>query len=54
MLFFGLESANDRILSIIEKGCDQATEKRVLENSSSRGNMESPLLVFRIPNGRKT
>jgi len=27
MLFFGLESANDRILSIIEKGCDQATEK---------------------------
>ncbi|SVB60757.1 uncharacterized protein METZ01_LOCUS213611, partial [marine metagenome] len=37
MLFFGLESANDRILSIIEKGCDQATEKRVLKNSSLAG-----------------
>ena len=31
MLFFGLESANDRILSIIDKGCDQETERSRVE-----------------------
>jgi radical SAM superfamily enzyme YgiQ (UPF0313 family) len=46
MLFFGLESANDRILSIIEKGCDQATEKRVLENSSLAGIWNQLYLFF--------
>ncbi|GIT65619.1 MAG: hypothetical protein Ct9H300mP23_12460 [Nitrospinota bacterium] len=36
MLFFGLESANDRILSVIDKGCDQETERAVLKHSSER------------------
>ena len=49
MLFFGLESANDRILSIIEKGCDQATEKRVLENSSLAGIWNHLYLFFGFP-----
>ena len=49
MLFFGLESANDRILSIIEKGCDQATEKRVLKNSSLAGIWNHLYLFFGFP-----
>ncbi|TDJ61006.1 MAG: B12-binding domain-containing radical SAM protein [Nitrospina sp.] len=49
MLFFGLESANDRILSIIDKGCDQATEKRVLENSSQAGIWNHLYLFFGFP-----
>ena len=54
MLFFGLESANDRILSIIEKGCDQATEKRVLKNSSLAGIWNHLYSILRVPYGRKT
>ncbi|KMP10454.1 hypothetical protein UZ36_07550 [Candidatus Nitromaritima sp. SCGC AAA799-C22] len=49
MLFFGLESANDRVLSIIDKGCDQATEKRVLENSSRAGIWNHLYLFFGFP-----
>lgn len=49
MLFFGLESANDRILSIIEKGADQATEKLVLENSSKAGIWNHLYLFFGFP-----
>ena len=53
MLFFGLESANDRILSIIEKGCDQTTEKRVLENSSLAGIWNHLYLFFGFPTEEK-
>jgi radical SAM family protein len=49
MLFFGLESANDRILSIIDKGCDQATEKLVLKNSSDAGIWNHLYLFFGFP-----
>jgi len=49
MLFFGLESANDRILSIIDKGCDQATEKSVLKNSSDAGIWNHLYLFFGFP-----
>jgi radical SAM superfamily enzyme YgiQ (UPF0313 family) len=49
MLFFGLESANDRILSIIDKGCDQKTEKMVLENSSRAGIWNHLYLFFGFP-----
>ncbi len=49
MLFFGLESANDRILSIIDKGCDQKTEKIVLENSSRAGIWNHLYLFFGFP-----
>ncbi|MCH8157663.1 MAG: radical SAM protein [Nitrospinae bacterium] len=49
MLFFGLESASDRILSIIDKGCDQATEQRVLENSSQAGIWNHLYLFFGFP-----
>ena len=53
MLFFGLESAIDRILSIIEKGCDQATEKRVLGNSSLAGIWNHLYLFFGFPTEEK-
>ncbi len=49
MLFFGLESANDRVLSIIDKGCDQQTEKTVLENSSRAGIWNHLYLFFGFP-----
>jgi hypothetical protein len=49
MLFYGLESANDRILSIIDKGCDQATEKLVLENSARAGIWNHLYLFFGFP-----
>ncbi len=49
MLFFGLESANDRILSIIDKGCDQKTERMVLENSSRAGIWNHLYLFFGFP-----
>jgi radical SAM superfamily enzyme YgiQ (UPF0313 family) len=49
MLFFGLESANDRVLSIIDKGCDQATEKLVLQNSSEAGIWNHLYLFFGFP-----
>ena len=49
MLFFGLESANDRVLSIIDKGCDQATEKLVLKNSSDAGIWNHLYLFFGFP-----
>jgi radical SAM superfamily enzyme YgiQ (UPF0313 family) len=49
MLFFGLESANDRVLSIIDKGCDQKTEKIVLENSSRAGIWNHLYLFFGFP-----
>ena len=53
MLFFGLESANDRILSIIDKGCDQATETRVLGNSSLAGIWNHLYLFFGFPTEEK-
>ena len=49
MLFFGLESANDRILKIIEKGCDQDTERSVLKNSSDAGIWNHLYLFFGFP-----
>ncbi len=49
MLFFGLESANNRVLSLIDKGCDQAMEKRVLENSSRAGIWNHLYLFFGFP-----
>jgi anaerobic magnesium-protoporphyrin IX monomethyl ester cyclase len=49
MLFFGLESANDRILSIIDKGCDQETEKAVLQHSSEAGIWNHLYLFFGFP-----
>jgi hypothetical protein len=49
MLFYGLESANDRILSIIDKGCDQVTEQRVLKNSSDAGIWNHLYLFFGFP-----
>ncbi len=49
MLFFGLESANDRILSIIDKGCDQKTEGRVLKHSSEAGIWNHLYLFFGFP-----
>lgn len=49
MLFFGLESANDRILSIIDKGCNKATEKTVLKNSSRAGIWNHLYLFFGFP-----
>ncbi len=49
MLFFGLESANNRVLSIIDKGCDQVMEKRVLENSSRAGIWNHLYLFFGFP-----
>ncbi len=49
MLFFGLESANDRILSIIDKGCDQDTERSVLKNSSDAGIWNHLYLFFGFP-----
>jgi anaerobic magnesium-protoporphyrin IX monomethyl ester cyclase len=49
MLFFGLESANDRILKIIDKGCDQDTERSVLKNSSDAGIWNHLYLFFGFP-----
>jgi len=49
MLFFGLESANDRILSVIDKGCDQETERTVLRHSSQAGIWNHLYLFFGFP-----
>jgi radical SAM superfamily enzyme YgiQ (UPF0313 family) len=49
MLFFGLESANDRVLSIIDKGCDQETERTVLANSAQAGIWNHLYLFFGFP-----
>ena len=49
MLFFGLESANDRILSVIDKGCDQETERTVLRHSSEAGIWNHLYLFFGFP-----
>lgn len=49
MLFFGLESANDRILSVIDKGTDQATEQRVLNDSARAGIWNHTYLFFGFP-----
>lgn len=49
MLFYGLESANDRILSLIDKGTDKATESTVLRNSSQAGIWNHTYLFFGFP-----
>ena len=49
MLFFGLESANDRILSVIDKGCNQETERTVLQHSSEAGIWNHLYLFFGFP-----
>lgn len=49
MLFFGLESANDRILSLIDKGTNQENEKIVLKNSSDAGIWNHLYLFFGFP-----
>jgi uncharacterized Fe-S cluster-containing MiaB family protein len=49
MLFFGLESANDRILNLIEKGTDKATEQKVLEDASCAGIWNHTYMFFGFP-----
>lgn len=49
MLFFGLESANDRILSLIDKGTDKATEEKVMRDSSAAGIWNHNYLFFGFP-----
>jgi len=53
MLFFGLESANDRILSLIEKGTDKATEQQVLEDASRAGIWNHTYMFFGFPTEEK-
>ena len=49
MLFYGLESANDRVLSLIDKGTDKATEQIVLEDSARAGIWNHTYLFFGFP-----
>ena len=49
MLFYGLESANDRILTLIDKGTNKATEQKVLEDSARAGIWNHTYLFFGFP-----
>ena len=53
-LMFGLESANDRILSIIDKGTCQAVEKETLRASSDSGIWNHTFLFFGFPTETKS
>ncbi len=48
-LMFGLESANDRVLSLIDKGTDQKTEREVLDKSHKAGIWNHSFLFFGFP-----
>ena len=53
MLFYGLESANDRILNLIDKGTDKATEQTVLQDSARAGIWNHAYLFFGFPTEEK-
>lgn len=48
-LMFGLESANDRVLSLIEKGTTKAAERAVLHKSRVAGIWNHTFLFFGFP-----
>jgi len=48
-LMYGLESANDRVLSLIDKGTDQKTEREVLEKSHRAGIRNHSFMFFGFP-----
>jgi len=48
-LMYGLESANDRVLSLIDKGTDQKTEREVLEKSHKAGIWNHSFMFFGFP-----
>ncbi len=48
-LMFGLESANDRVLSLIDKGTTKAVEHEVLKKSSDAGIWNHAFLFFGFP-----
>ena len=48
-LMYGLESANDRVLALIDKGTDQKTEREVLEKSHEAGIWNHSFLFFGFP-----
>jgi len=48
-LMYGLESANDRVLSLIDKGTDQKTERAVLEKSHKAGIWNHSFMFFGFP-----
>ena len=48
-LMYGLESANDRILSLIDKGTDQKTEREVLDKSHKAGIWNHSFMFFGFP-----
>ena len=48
-LMYGLESANDRVLSLIDKGTDQKTEREVLEKSHLAGIWNHSFMFFGFP-----
>ncbi len=48
-LMYGLESANDRILSLIDKGTDQKTERDALEKSHRAGIWNHSFMFFGFP-----
>ena len=48
-LMYGLESANDRVLSLIDKGTDQKTEREVLEKSHRAGIWNHSFMFFGFP-----
>ena len=52
-LMFGLESANDRILSLIDKGTCKEVERDVLQRSHQAGNLEPQFSVLRLPYGNQ-
>ncbi|MGV7220895.1 MAG: B12-binding domain-containing radical SAM protein [Nitrospinales bacterium] len=53
-LMFGLESANDRILSLIDKGATQEIERQALQRSSDAGIWNHTFLFFGFPTETKT
>jgi len=48
-LMYGLESANDRVLALIDKGTDQKTEREVLEKSHTAGIWNHSFMFFGFP-----
>ena len=48
-LMYGLESANDRVLSLIDKGTDQKTERDALEKSHKAGIWNHSFMFFGFP-----
>lgn len=48
-LMYGLESANDRVLALIDKGTDQKTEQEVLEKSHQAGIWNHSFMFFGFP-----